>query len=230
MQKTRVWSLSREGRSLEKEIATHSSILAWRIPRTEKPGGLQSLGSQRVRYDRATNTTQKLGRQGWDLGPALSDAVGQDWAGTAFEALPSLRRGPEELSPSQYRKVNRKLTCFWLCEGKFHVTTRGLETEDSFQSVASGRQDMCCPSSMVVHRCLSLAFSATWQIAQTPVVGVPEWGLESCEGTATGLCSSPTCPLFPPTLWLHLYLLSSLHRPSLDFTANVAKTVRVEDI
>ena len=36
---------------LEKEMATHSSILAWRIPWTEKPGGLQSLGLQRVRYD-----------------------------------------------------------------------------------------------------------------------------------------------------------------------------------
>ena len=37
--------------SLEKEIATHSSILAWRIPRTEEPGGLQSMGLQRVRCD-----------------------------------------------------------------------------------------------------------------------------------------------------------------------------------
>ena len=35
-------------RSLEKEMATHSSILAWRIPWPEKPGGLQSMGSQRV--------------------------------------------------------------------------------------------------------------------------------------------------------------------------------------
>ena len=34
----------------EKEIATHSSILAWEIPWTEKPGGLQSMGSQRVRH------------------------------------------------------------------------------------------------------------------------------------------------------------------------------------
>ena len=33
---------------LEKEIATHSCILAWKIPRTEEPGGLQSMGSQRV--------------------------------------------------------------------------------------------------------------------------------------------------------------------------------------
>ena len=40
---------------LQKEMATHSSILAWRIPWTEEPGGLvQSMGSQRVRYDLAT--------------------------------------------------------------------------------------------------------------------------------------------------------------------------------
>ena len=38
-------------RSLEKGMATHSSILAWRIPWTEEPGGLQSMGSQRVRHD-----------------------------------------------------------------------------------------------------------------------------------------------------------------------------------
>ena len=36
---------------LEKEMATHSSILAWRIPWTEEPGGLQSMGSQTVGHD-----------------------------------------------------------------------------------------------------------------------------------------------------------------------------------
>ena len=36
---------------LEEEIATHSSILAWEISRTEEPGGLQSMGLQRVRHD-----------------------------------------------------------------------------------------------------------------------------------------------------------------------------------
>ena len=45
MQETWVRSLGRED-PLEKEMATHSSILAWRIPWTEEPGGLQSLGSQ----------------------------------------------------------------------------------------------------------------------------------------------------------------------------------------
>ena len=44
------------GKILEKEMATHSSILAWRIPWTEENGGPQSMGSQRVRHDWATNT------------------------------------------------------------------------------------------------------------------------------------------------------------------------------
>ena len=38
-------------------MATHSSILAWRIPWTEEPGGLQSMESRRVSHDRETNTT-----------------------------------------------------------------------------------------------------------------------------------------------------------------------------
>ena len=50
MWETWVQSLGQED-PLEKGMATHSSILACRIPRTEKPGQLQSMGSQRVRYD-----------------------------------------------------------------------------------------------------------------------------------------------------------------------------------
>ena len=50
MLETRVPSLGRED-SLEKEMATQSSILAWRIPWREEPGRLQSMGSQRVQYD-----------------------------------------------------------------------------------------------------------------------------------------------------------------------------------
>ena len=44
-------SIPGSGDPLEKETATHSSILAWRIPWTEEPGGPQSMGSQRVRYE-----------------------------------------------------------------------------------------------------------------------------------------------------------------------------------
>ena len=46
--------------SLEKEMATHSSILAWRIPWIEEPGGLQSLGLWRVGHDWVTNTHNPL--------------------------------------------------------------------------------------------------------------------------------------------------------------------------
>ena len=45
---------------LEKEMATHSSILAWRIQWTEEPGGLQSMGSQRTDYDLVTEKQQNL--------------------------------------------------------------------------------------------------------------------------------------------------------------------------
>ena len=53
MQETQVRSLGQE-EPLEKEMATHSSTLAWEIPWTEEPGGLQSRGSQGVGHDLAT--------------------------------------------------------------------------------------------------------------------------------------------------------------------------------
>ena len=73
-------SIPGSGRSPEKEMATHSSILAWRIPWTEEPGDLQSMGSQRVRHNWATNTVlhgdskkfigcqEQGGREGWICG------------------------------------------------------------------------------------------------------------------------------------------------------------------
>ena len=55
MQEMQVWSLGRED-PMEKEMAAHSSIIVWKISWTEEPGELQSMGSQRVRHDWATNT------------------------------------------------------------------------------------------------------------------------------------------------------------------------------
>ena len=49
-QKTQIRSLGQED-PLKKEMATQSNILAWKIPRTEEPGGLQSMGLQRVGHD-----------------------------------------------------------------------------------------------------------------------------------------------------------------------------------
>ena len=54
MRETGVWSLGWED-PLEKEMATHSRTLAWKIPWTEEPGSLQSMGSQRVRHDWASS-------------------------------------------------------------------------------------------------------------------------------------------------------------------------------
>ena len=50
VQETRVQSLGQEN-SLEEEMATHSSILAWKVPWTEEPGEFQPMGSQRVGHD-----------------------------------------------------------------------------------------------------------------------------------------------------------------------------------
>ena len=59
LRETRVRALGGED-PLEKEMATHSSTLAWKIPRTEEPCRLQSMGSQRVRHDWATSLQHKL--------------------------------------------------------------------------------------------------------------------------------------------------------------------------
>ena len=58
MREKQVRSLGQED-CLEKEMATHTSILAWEIPWTEEPGGLQSVGLQRIRHDLATQQQQQ---------------------------------------------------------------------------------------------------------------------------------------------------------------------------
>ena len=74
---------------LEKETATHSSILAWRIPQTEEPGGPQSMGLQRDTTERLNNNNNIAGMARlclWHLGPQLEglatergDPVAQGW-------------------------------------------------------------------------------------------------------------------------------------------------------
>ena len=75
MQETWVRSLGWED-PLEKEMATHPSILAWRIPWTEEPGGLQSTGSQRVGHNWATSLTlllsnKTISSRSWAVVPLL---------------------------------------------------------------------------------------------------------------------------------------------------------------
>ena len=70
MQAMQVQSLGQED-PLEKEMATHSSILAWKIPWKEEPGRLQSLRSQRVRHDLVTKSPPGLTQEG----PVFATAV-----------------------------------------------------------------------------------------------------------------------------------------------------------
>ena len=85
------------GRSLEQEVATHCSIPAWEIPRTEEPGGLQSMGLQRAGHDLGTKRqpqtgiTATFGSETWDpMGgedserlepPRMVQRLGIRWAG-----------------------------------------------------------------------------------------------------------------------------------------------------
>ena len=76
MQKTQVRSQGWED-PLEKETATHSSILAWRLPWTEEPAGLQSMGSHRVRHDWGTSPLSSLSCSIQDLQSVMPNPSAQ---------------------------------------------------------------------------------------------------------------------------------------------------------
>ena len=76
------YSVTPKNTSLEKATATHSSTLAWRIPWTEEPGGLQSMGSLRVRHDWATSLslfTFMRWRRKWQPTPVFLPGESQEW-------------------------------------------------------------------------------------------------------------------------------------------------------
>ena len=104
MQETHIWSLGREDR-LEKEMATHSSTLAWKIPWTEKPSGLQSMGSQRVGHDWVTSLNFYLIRAnlGVERAPLWYDLphpeellLGPDCVGAPAEGCPAKKQKPDK--------------------------------------------------------------------------------------------------------------------------------------
>ena len=99
MEETRVRSLDWED-PLEKGMATHAHILAWRIPGTEEPDRLQSMGSQRVRHDWAANTFTLLGPDGSDVKESACNAG--DLRDTGL--IPRLERSPGGVhsKPLQY--------------------------------------------------------------------------------------------------------------------------------
>ena len=103
VQETWVQSLGWED-TLEKEMATHSSILAWRIPWTEEPGGLQFTGSQRVGHDWATFSSLQ-DKPGGSDGKRICQ-----WCGRPG-SIPGLGRYPGEGNgyPLQYSCVENSM-------------------------------------------------------------------------------------------------------------------------
>ena len=96
-----VRSLSRED-PLEKEMATHSSTLPWKIPWTEEPGRLQPVGSQRVGHDWATSVSFFLSRKIPHASKQLSNYVPQllsPWAAAAEAHVPKARASREKPQP-----------------------------------------------------------------------------------------------------------------------------------
>ena len=100
MRETRVRSLGQED-PLEKKITTHSSTLAWKIPWTEEPGRLQSMGSQRVRHDWATSLSLSNMSTAFRGGSVVKNPPAN--AGDE-DLIPGLRRSPGEGNgnPLQY--------------------------------------------------------------------------------------------------------------------------------
>ena len=118
MWETWVQSLGQED-SLEKEMVTHSSTLTWKIPWMEEPGGLQSMGSQRVRHDWATSL----------------QLLDPNWHLSAFRTTPVSDSRKEEgrrescLWCSSSRGILWFHREFWTWEdpsGQSHIETRGL--------------------------------------------------------------------------------------------------------
>ena len=119
MQETQVQSLSWED-PLEKEMATHSSIFAWRIPWTEKPGGLQSMGSQRVRHDWETNTFTFLS----SILPGIKRILGGTYAKrmkegilfTSHSGITVLARVPYLWNPEDSKSTSILSSKLWLLQ------------------------------------------------------------------------------------------------------------------
>ena len=115
MQETRVQSLGQED-PLEKEMATHSSTLAWKIPWTEDPGRLQSMGLQRVGHDWATSLHFKPNpRNPFEYSVPL-DKFSQGWGW-----------GVKLIEPMESWRLRRKAVFLNLEQGSYNIPPYRLE-------------------------------------------------------------------------------------------------------
>ena len=102
---TWVQSLGQED-LLEKEMATHPSILAWRIPRTEEPGGIQSMGSQRVGHNWVTSLSfflyPEIDHRGETISLPLRSRLGQRHEVTKLRGRQRVTERLEEFSAQEW--------------------------------------------------------------------------------------------------------------------------------
>ena len=123
---------------LEKGMITHSGILAWRIPWTEKPGGLQSMWLQRLRHDWVTNTFTFL----YTLGLHLGWEVMFIWVGMSWKAVTQNIHSAPSDTAAAYPHVD-----LW----NFKESTEGLRKhlQETSQALISGW-------GLMQERCISL--------------------------------------------------------------------------
>ena len=131
-------------------MATHSSILAWRIPWTEEPGGLQSMGSQQVRHNWMTNTftfiaCTKAQRWGRVLQPLTEGRCG--WS-RGSQALMSFQRGCDASGAFQMEKEPE-----WR-------TVAGLASQRLFQGFVEDMAEI--HHHLLVHNCVRLLLISRW--------------------------------------------------------------------
>ena len=136
MRETQIWSLGRED-PLEKEMATHSSTLAWRIPWTVEPGRLQSMGSQRVGHDwvtwlHLTSLQQHVGFPGGSVGKESACSAGDTGD---MGLIPGSIKSPGggHGNPSQcsclpaWQATVHRFTKIWTHLKRLSTTTCGIE-------------------------------------------------------------------------------------------------------
>ena len=107
MWETQVWSLGRED-PLEKEMATHPSILAWRIPWTEEPGGLQTMGWQGVRHTEWLTLSFSMREMDKMIGWRLSE---YRWCLLQVKCLRNLRKPSKEWNDGRWSPFTHLQSC-----------------------------------------------------------------------------------------------------------------------
>ena len=163
MRETRVRSLDRDD-PLEKEMVTHSSILAWRIPWTEEPGGLQSAGSQRVGHNWATSLSLSLTRE-LDICPAFliqvtwlvglwlvaSTTVSSSWSHFSSLLYKLLNWSSQDLLPSAPQALKGKSSTWKM------MSTYQFSSVSQFCPTLCNPMDCSTPGFPVHHQLLELA-------------------------------------------------------------------------